>query len=129
MSAILKVQKALYDRLSTYTPLTDKVKGVFDYVLEGQNMPYVALGEIIATPYGTKITKGEEIVQTLYIFSKAKGKKETEEIINEIDNALGEDLIIEGHESYLQVIDSIEIFNEGTYIQGVLKLRIKVMEV
>lgn len=129
MSGILKVQKSLYDRLTSFTPLTDKVEGVFDYVRENQKMPYVALGEIIAVPYSTKTSKGEEVVQTIYIFSEAKGKKETEEIINEIDNALNEDLNIENHESYYQRLDSIEIFNEGTYIQGVLKVRVKIMEV
>ncbi|SHK48951.1 tail completion protein gp17 [Paramaledivibacter caminithermalis] len=129
MSGILKVQKALYDRLTNYSPLTDKVEGVFDYVKENQKMPYVVLGEIISIPYFTKTTTGEEVVQTIYIFSSGKGKKEIEEIISEIKSALNEDLNIENHESYYQRLDSIEIFNEGTYIQGVLKVRVKIMEV
>ena len=130
MSAILKVQKALYERLLQDTEIKNKVKGVFDYVKENQKMPFIALGEITATEYSSKVSKGEEITQTIYIFSDSKGKKETEEIINITENALDEDITILGYDTYMSKIDFIEVYNDqGNYICGEMKFKVRVMEV
>lgn len=130
MSAILKIQDAVYDRLSQDTGITSKVKGVFDYVKQNQKMPFVVLGEIASTKYKTKIQKGEEITQTIYVVSSYRGKKETEEIINAIETALETDITIASYKTYMSNIDFIEVFRDGEdTIQGEIKLKIRVMEV
>lgn len=110
MTKLFEVQEAIYARLST--ELGDKVNGVFDYVPEDTKFPYIVIGRVQSTPERTKTTIGERIEVELDIWSSAKGKKETINIVNLIEDALEGELTIPGADLIDQDITSIEVLEE-----------------
>lgn len=108
MTKLFEVQQVLYSRLSDIK----KINGVFDYVPEETAFPYVVLGRIYATAENTKTTTGQRIEVTLDIWSGAKGKRETVEIIDLIDDALEKEFDVPGADVVDQKIRSIEVMEE-----------------
>lgn len=98
----------MYSRLSEL----NKITGIFDYIPENTNFPYVVFGRIYITPETTKTTMGERIEITLDIWSGAKGKRESIEVVNSIDDSLSDDLKVPGADVIEQKIKSIEILEE-----------------
>lgn len=72
-SAILPVQRAVYDALTADSQLTDLITGVVDYVEEAQPYPYVVIGEAIETPDNAHDRYGNETVITLHVWSQYRG--------------------------------------------------------
>lgn len=110
MTKLFETQEAIYKRLTD--ELGDKVNGIFDYVPEDTRFPYIVIGRIYSEPENTKTTIGERIEIDLDIWSSAKGKKETINIVNLIKNALEDDLVIPGADVIDQEIKSIEVLEE-----------------
>src|SRR5690606_7685588 len=74
--------------------------------------PYIVIGRVQSTPERTKTTIGERIEVELDIWSSAKGKKETINIVNLIEDALEGELTIPGADLIDQDITSIEVLEE-----------------
>lgn len=109
MTKLFEAQSAVFTRLqSTLT----SVEGVFDYVPDKTEFPYVVLGRTYATPNKTKTSTGERIEVTLDVWSDSKGKKETIKIVNDIEASLTDELIVEGAFLIDQKINSIEVLEE-----------------
>jgi len=110
VTKLFEVQEAIYARLTA--ELGNKVNGVFDYVPEDTKFPYVVIGRVQSTPERTKTTVGERVEVELDIWSSAKGKKETINIVNLIEGALEDELTIPGADLIEQDITSIEVLEE-----------------
>lgn len=74
----------------------NKVNGVYDYVPEGTEYPYITLGEVTNTAFDTKSSIGENIVFPIHTWSAYKGKIESYKIINLILAALKQPFSLEG---------------------------------
>lgn len=126
-SSLWNLQLAIYDRLSTDIALNEKITGVYDEVGEGILFPYVTLGETTVSPFETKLSYGENIVNVLHCWSQYPGKKQTYEILDLMLQAITkEPFTIEGFslirvniEPNMQVITDID----GTTKHGILRLR------
>ncbi|MGF7160272.1 hypothetical protein FHS85_001895 [Rhodoligotrophos appendicifer] len=93
-SAALALQKALFSHLSGQAEMISLLgeAGILDDVGEPQGFPYVTIGEIRSSDWSTQTRKGHEHQVTLHIWSRAKGRHETQEIMGALDSALEEDL-------------------------------------
>jgi hypothetical protein len=109
VTKLFEAQSAVFSRLQS--TLSD-VEGIFDYVPEKTEFPYVVLGRTYATPQKTKTSTGERIEVTLDIWSDSKGKKETIKIVNEIEASLAAELSVEGAFLLSQEITSVEVLEE-----------------
>ena len=114
-TSLWPLQRALFQRLSNDSELMAKITGVHDAVEEGLQHPYVTIGAPSTLNVSTKNTNSEEISVVVHCWSTYAGKKEAEEILNKIMQAVGKGLSIEGpfklrKVSYptFQVIDDLD---------------------
>lgn len=126
MTKLYEVQEAVYRRLSCDTALSSMVKGIFDYVPEKTSPPYVTLSRIYSEPLDTKTSTGEIVTLTIDVFSEAKGKKESINILKQIEASLTPELEVEGAFLMVQSVVSREIqeIAESLY-QATIEYRIK----
>jgi hypothetical protein len=131
-SSLSALQTALYNRLIADLTLMSKVTGVFDDVPDKQPYPYVTLGEDTVTDWGTKTFSGEEVTHTLHVWSRGKGKKESQEILSLILEVITREplLISDGFSVEFSQLDYMQVFveNDGLTRHGVLRLRFKIKQ-
>ncbi len=72
-SALLPVQDAVLAALTADATLMAQIRGVFNWVEEGQSYPYIVIGEAIETADNTHDSHGSNIVITLHVWSKYRG--------------------------------------------------------
>ncbi|MEU2992896.1 DUF3168 domain-containing protein [Streptomyces griseoincarnatus] len=70
---MLPVQSAVYARLEADATLMAMISGVYDYVPETAEYPFVVIGEAIETPDNRHGGYGRETVVTLHSWSRYQG--------------------------------------------------------
>lgn len=113
MTKLYETQSAVYNRLANDQELAKAITGVHDAVPDGENFPYIVLGRSFSQNVNTKTTIGERIEHTIDIWSGAKGKKETINIINLLEAALTEELDVNGAFLLSQEVKSREVLEEA----------------
>lgn len=90
MSAVLELQKVIYERLIADTTLTGFLGGtdIFDGVPSGARLPYVVFGKSETDDWSTGTEAGEEHLVELVVWSSSEGRKEAVQISSAIRNAL-----------------------------------------
>lgn len=95
--------------------------------------PYVVMGEISARDWSAKFEPGQEVFSTLHIWSQYAGRKEADEMADNILQAFtkrGLDLapnfrgVMDGFESYDLIVDI-----DGKTRHGIIKMRYLIEEV
>nr|BDD44159.1 hypothetical protein 26 [bacterium] len=138
MSAGDEVQKALFNRLSNFTDLTDIIKGVYDNVTQPINpgddslFPYVVVGDDAITEWDTDAELGFTVAITLHTWSRARGRLQTKEIQKQIYNALHRhDLAVNGLHTVGLDFESDQSFidADGLTRHGVSTYRLTLTEV
>jgi hypothetical protein len=85
------LQSAVYQRLTTYAPLTNALGGakVYDFVQPNLAAPYVVIGEDTMTGDDTKCGNGWDCTLTIHVwdFEKA-GRKSVKALLSHIHDAL-----------------------------------------
>ena len=119
---LLTLQKALYQVLINYqtTPVFDDVPDDIEIKL-----PYITLGAFTCRTNGTKINDITDVSLQIHIWSEYQGKKEVNEIANDIICVLGSvKLVLEDDFKMLaQEITMFESFEEEeTGYHGVITL-------
>lgn len=124
-TALLELQKALYQRLSSDLALSALVAGVFDAVSEDQPYPYVVIGEPAALPFESKSTFGEQIDMVIHVWSDYAGKKEAYEILSACQKALAYRLDLTGFRVLKVERKGISVFDDidPRLRHGVLRMR------
>lgn len=86
-----ELQKGIYTRLTGYSALTTALGGnfVYDLVPQGQDAPYVVIGDDTAIDSDTKSNNGWEVTLTIHCwdFEKA-GRKSVKTLMGHIYDAL-----------------------------------------
>lgn len=124
-TAVLEVQKAIYQRLSSDPVLSTMANGVWDEIPEGVNFPYVQLGDDTVNPYDTKTSYGEDMTVTIHVWSQGPGKTQAKTIMNVILQALtSAPLVIAGFDIVGVEREFLECFNDGTAYHGICRFRI-----
>lgn len=123
---MLEVQQKVFQALLTNTNLVSKVTGIFDSVPENTNLPYVTFGKIASQPLNTKTSDGEMISVSIDIWSEKQGKKETVDIMSEIELALKTELVLDTATLISQRVINREAWEE-TYglFTGTIEFEIK----
>ena len=123
---MLEVQQKVFQALLTNTNLVSKVTGIFDSVPENTNLPYITFGKIASQPLNTKTSDGEMISVSIDIWSEKQGKKETVDIMSEIELALKTELVLDTATLISQRVINREAWEE-TYglFTGTIEFEIK----
>lgn len=123
---MLEVQQKVFQALLTNTNLISKVTGIFDSVPENTNLPYVTFGKIASQPLNTKTSDGEMISVSMDIWSEKQGKKETVDIMSEIELTLKTELVLDTATLISQRVINREAWEE-TYglFTGTIEFEIK----
>lgn len=76
-----ELQKAIYQILAASLPLQSIVAGrIFDEVPQGEDYPYIVIGDDDLKPWDLDCKLGFEALITIHAFSRYKGRKEAKEI-------------------------------------------------
>lgn len=108
-----EVQQKIYAALTSNEPLTSKVSGIYDYVPEQAQMPYVTFGHINSTSDYTKTDDGEDIKFTIDIWSTAKGRKEAVQILTLVEQVLEATLQLDTASIFYQRISQRDVLEES----------------
>ncbi len=96
--AIWQLQKAVYVALDGDASLSALVNGVFDFVPEDTEFPYVVIGDAGTRDWSTVTTKGAEITLEIDSYSRERGSKELLEIMTLVQDILHDvNLALTGH--------------------------------
>ncbi|MEE9589689.1 MAG: DUF3168 domain-containing protein [Hyphomicrobiaceae bacterium] len=89
-SANWALQESVYQALQSDGPLVSLLGGakIYDRAPRDAALPYVTFGQSVARDWSTGTEEGEEHILTLHIWSEQPGRKETQEIIKALRDAL-----------------------------------------
>lgn len=89
-SSLYPVQKMIYDTLTGDAQLMSRVTGVFDFVPDNFDYPYVVIGRFNAGPFDTYVRMGQTLNPIIHVWSRREfpnqyqGMKQAELIMDDI---------------------------------------------
>jgi hypothetical protein len=72
-SSLGAIQEAIYGVLTSDAALMNMVTGVFDFVPDNVNFPYIQIGEFTTGPFQTYDRYGQEVTITIHVWSQRIG--------------------------------------------------------
>lgn len=129
------LQKAVYERLSAYTGLTDLLAAdpafadtpaVYDHVPQEAAYPYVVIGDDYPLEWDTDTTTGTDTEMTIHVWSRFRGRKETKQIQDAIYAALHRhELVVDGAHTVSIEFEDARSFveDDGLTRHGVISVR------
>jgi hypothetical protein len=87
-AAGLALQAGLYAQLASIAPLMTQLTGLFDHVPEAQALPYLVIGEALASDWSSATFDGRETRLSLHLWTRAAGRKQAKELSGLIQAAL-----------------------------------------
>lgn len=98
MNTAWELQKAVYAQLSGDATLLALVNGIFDFVPQDTDFPYIIIKNPRVSDWSTKTTQGAKVDFEVEIFTRERGSKSCFEIIDRIDELLDDaSLTVTGH--------------------------------
>lgn len=85
---LYNLEIAMTNLLEANTELMNKVTGIYNYVPESTDYPYIVIGEDKAKEFNTKTFIGKEINSVIYVFHEARSALTTKEIVGLIEQTL-----------------------------------------
>lgn len=127
-SPLHPLQEALYTRLtSAVSPVV-----VYDDVPDGAAFPYVTLGESTETDISPKGAGFYEATHTLHVWSRYKGFKQCNEIIDSIAAAFETplDMAADGYTDCYTRVEYRQVMRDpdGITRHGVVRIRVRIQE-
>lgn len=83
-TALLDIQKSIYDVLSGDVTLNALITGVFDDVPKDQEFPFITLGTATEVNFNTFSRQGRDITEEVFIWSRHRGFSEGLEILERV---------------------------------------------
>ena len=122
------LQQAIYTTLSTNAPLVTQLGGprIYDDVPQPVTFPYVSFGPCTVRDADTASEAGDEHSLALYVWSRARGRKEAHVIVGLLRAALHDQpLALTGHRLINLRHESTDTRRnpDGETIQSVVRLR------
>lgn len=110
-----ELQKAIYQILAASLPLQAIVAGrIFDEVPQGEDYPYIVIGDDDLKPWDLDCKLGFEALITIHAFSRYKGRKEAKEIGAKIYDLLhNASIVTDNFASAVCVLDMQTTMVEG----------------
>jgi Protein of unknown function (DUF3168) len=122
------LQQAIFAALGADAALTAAIGPgrVFDDVPQATPLPYVTLGRMTAQDWSTGSENGTEHVFTVHVWSDARGKKQTHEILGAIRAALHDQpLTLAGHSlvNLRHELSEVRRDTDGESVHGTARFR------
>ena len=123
------LQQAVFGALSAdsgITALLGNPPRIYDHTPPATAFPYLVLGEATSTPFDAKTENGMEQTLTLHTWSRARGLKETKQVMAAVTNALDDQaLSLSGHTllSLRVEFGTTSLENDGLTRHGVQRFR------
>lgn len=125
---LVEVQRAIYLMLTADIPLMSLIQGVFDHVDQGQDYPYVVIGEDGAAEWDTDTEQGVESLLTIHSWTRYKGRMQVKTIQEAIYECLHrKEIVIEDaifYSIFWEFSDSF-LDPDGETRHGVCRYRIR----
>jgi hypothetical protein len=120
------LQVAIYDRLHA-----DLAMPVYDEIPPDAKPPYIVIGEDTGSMYGNKIRAGQEVTETVHIWSDSPGMDKVKIIMSQVVESLTkEPLAVEGFAATRAQVDMNDTLRDPSGLRhGVLRFRFKILEV
>lgn len=83
-SPLSPIQTAINNLLENDADLMQRVQGIYDYTPENENYPYVVIGGFNSDNWDTYESFGRVVFPDIYVYSNYPGKKEVQDIQNDI---------------------------------------------
>ena len=83
-SPLSPIQTAIYNLLTNDNDLMARVQGIYDYTPDNEDYPYVVIGKFNSDNWDTCTSFGRVVFPIVYIYSDIEGKKEIEDIQNDV---------------------------------------------
>ena len=125
------IQEAVYNRLRATPAVVAAVTGIFDEVPQGQDYPYIAIGEDTVAEWDTDGIIGFEATLTLHTWSRVPGRKQCKEIMDKVHMSLHREVFdITGGIVVLSNVEFQETYLEadGVTRHGVQRVRLVIQE-
>lgn len=119
------LQKAVYQNLTSYQPLMDKVNQVTETPGKDDPYPYVVLGDQSSTPFETKSSFGEEITMDFHVWGGTT-RAEAQDISSHVLEALSSmPLMFDGFTFVAKklVLAQVITDTDGVTKHGIIKVR------
>ena len=121
-----ELQKTLYDALTSDSGLSALVTGIFDDVPEGQEYPYVVVGEEAVANIATKTLDANQHTVTVHSYSRSRGRKEVKQIMEEIYRILHDASLTVTGASLINLqneLQTVLLETDGITRHGILRFR------
>lgn len=127
-SSSLALQRAVKDALVADSMVTAILGGpqVHDHPPQGAAMPYLTVGDIETRDWSTQSSRGHEHRLTVRAWSDREGRRQAQELIDEVDRVLdGAPLILDGHRlvNLSTVFWTVQRAADGKAYEGIVRLR------
>ena len=127
-SASWALQQSIYQAVTTDVDLTGLMgtPRLYDDVPQGADFPYLTLGQSTVRDWSTGTDAGEEHVLTLHVWSRARGRGETHEIMGALRTALNDRVLpLSGHRlvNLRHELSEARRDPDGETYHGIVRLR------
>lgn len=112
MSAAARdLQQAVFTALSGHSPLVTALGGakIHDLTPAALPFPYITVGQADVYDWSTDEGPGSEVLYTLHVWSKQRGRKELLQLMAHVGDGLGGTLALSSHTLVNHRLESIEI--------------------
>jgi len=111
---IFEIQQKIFSTLTNSEQLMEIVTGVYDYVPENAETPYVTFSRILSTSDTTKTNNGSEKLSFfIEIWSQSKGRKEVVQVLSLVEQLLEPEFVMDSIEVIEQKAMSREVAEEA----------------
>jgi len=124
--------QAIYDRLSNDSLLMAGISGIFDPAPEGQELPYITIGDGSSLDWSAKDFSGQEHIIDVHVWSGLLGGGQIRELADQVASLLaGQNLTLTGHQLVgLKFIFFENFFDEsGAVRHGILRFRANTIQI
>lgn len=122
---LFAAQQAIYLALSSY-----QTTPVYDDVPPGAELPFITIGAFTCKPISNKTTDIYDCTFQIHIWSEYEGKKEVNDISNDVIAVVTYPIELEDYEVREQFVDFFEAFPEETAgYHGVITLNLILQDI
>lgn len=111
---IFEIQQKIFSTLTSNEQLMEIITGVYDYVPETVETPYVTFSRILSTSDTTKTKNASEKLSFfIEIWSQSKGRKEVVQVLSLVEQLLEPEFVMDSTEIIEQKAMSREVAEEA----------------
>ena len=123
--------QAIYDKLTGDNSLMAEISGIFDPVPEGQELPYLTIGEGSIRDWSAKDFNGQEHLLDIHVWSGSRGGGQVRTLSDQVVALLAnQNLTLVGHQLVRLEFTFFENFfdEDGQVRHGILRFRARTIK-